>query len=206
MLTDSSDLLARRVDMNSHACTVPLMYFAQQEVTVPITTDAQNSVQSVNLTGFRAGEVKSILLWLTPNTGAGESTPGSGAFNPLQWLAINNVTLTYNGEVFSRFDVGSGPLWALTCAEKSAAFNNVIQNVGNVSQTTPITPWTECPFAQVNVASEKDMKLIHGKPILNAVVNLLFQAPAANTSYILHAMYLYNASLLCSRGSAEYIF
>jgi hypothetical protein len=23
---------------------------------------------------------------------------------------------------------------------------------------------------------------------------------------VLHAMYLYNASLLCSRGSAEYIF
>ena len=51
MLTDSSDLLARRVDMNSHAATVPLMYFAQQEVQVPITSDSGNSLQSVNLTG-----------------------------------------------------------------------------------------------------------------------------------------------------------
>ena len=42
--------------------------------------------------------------------------------------------------------------------------------------------------------------------ILNAVVNLQFQAPVASTAYVLHAMYLYNASLLCSRGSAEYIF
>jgi hypothetical protein len=56
------------------------------------------------------------------------------------------------------------------------------------------------------VPYDKEMKLIHGKPILNAVVNLQFSAPAANTSYVLHAMYLYNASLLCSRGSAEYIF
>ena len=206
MLTDSSDLLARRVDMNSHACTVPLLYFCQQEVTVPITTDSQNSVQSVNLTGFRAGEVKSILLWLTPNSGAGESTPGSGAFNPLQWLAINNVTLTYNGEVFSRFDGGSAPLWNLTAAEKSASFNNVIQTVGSVAQTTPVTPWTECPFSQVYVPAEKDMALIHGKPILNAIVNLQFQAPAVSSSYILHACYLYNASLLCSRGSSEFIF
>ena len=206
MLTDSSDLLARRVDMNSHACCVPLMYFAQQEITVPVTTDAQNSVQSVNLTGFRAGEVKSIVLWLTPNSGAGESTPGSGAFNPLQWLPINSVTLTYNGEVFSRFDSGSAPLWNLTCDEKSAAFNNVIQTPGSVATTTPVTTWTECPFAQVCVPYDKEMKLIHGKPILNAVVNLQFQAPAASTSYVLHAMYLYNASLLCSRGSAEYIF
>jgi hypothetical protein len=36
MLTDSSDLLARRVDMNSHAYTFPLMYFCQQETQVPI--------------------------------------------------------------------------------------------------------------------------------------------------------------------------
>ncbi len=42
--------------------------------------------------------------------------------------------------------------------------------------------------------------------ILNAVVNLQFRAPAASTAYVMHAMYLYNASLLCSRGSAEYIF
>jgi hypothetical protein len=47
---------------------------------------------------------------------------------------------------------------------------------------------------------------VHGKPILNAVVNVSFDVPALSTSYILHAMYLYNASLLCSRGSAEYIF
>jgi hypothetical protein len=50
------------------------------------------------------------------------------------------------------------------------------------------------------------MKLVHGKPILNAVVNVSFDVPTLNTSFILHAMYLYNASLLCSRGSAEYIF
>jgi hypothetical protein len=49
------------------------------------------------------------------------------------------------------------------------------------------------------------MKLLHGKPILNAVVNLEFITPT-NDAYTLHAMYLYNASLLCSRGSAEYIF
>ena len=42
--------------------------------------------------------------------------------------------------------------------------------------------------------------------ILNAVVQFQFRAPAANTAFVLHAMYLYNASLLCSRGSAEYIF
>jgi len=207
MLTDSSDLLARRVDMNSHAATVPLMYFCQQEVQVPVTSDSGNTLQSVNLTGFRAGEVKNIVLWLTPNTPTvQDTTPGSGAFNPLQWPQMGQVTLTYNGEIFSRFDSGSGALWNLACDEKSASYNNAVQTYGSVAVTTPVSYWLDCPFSQVCVPYDKEMKLIHGKPILNAVVNLTFQCPAASTSYTLHAMYLYNASLLCSRGSAEYIF
>jgi hypothetical protein len=208
MLTDTSDLLARRVDMNSHAYTFPLQYFAQQEVQVPITSDANNSQQSVNLTGFRAGEVQSIVLWLTANSGAGESTPGSGAYSPLQWAQMSSITLTYNGEVFSRFDSGSAALWNLSADEKSQAFNNIVATPATTAgvSTTPVSYWQVCPFSQVCVPYDREMKLIHGKPILNAVVNLTFTAPAASSSYILHAMYLYNASLLCSRGSAEYIF
>jgi hypothetical protein len=49
------------------------------------------------------------------------------------------------------------------------------------------------------------MILVLGKPILYAVVNVSLTKPTADP-YTLHAMYLYNASLLCSRGSAEYIF
>jgi hypothetical protein len=205
MMTDSSDLLARRVDMNSHAYTLPLMYFAQQETQVQVTSTSNiTDLLSVNLTGFRAGEVKSIVLWLTT---AANSTPGNGNYDPLRWQPINGVTLTYNGEIFSRFDVGSAALWNLTCDEKTQtlpAYNYQVS--GSVSSATQATPWVDCPFAQVCVPYDKEMKLIHGKPILNAVVNLQFQAPVASTAYVLHAMYLYNASLLCSRGSAEYIF
>jgi len=206
MLTDSSDLLARRVDMNAHALTFPLPYFAQQEVTIPVTSDAGNAQQSVNLTGFRAGEVQRIILWLTPNTTAINTSPGSGAFQPLQWYLPSSLTLTYNGEVFSRFDSGSSQLWNLSTDEKSATYSNSWQTYGSVASTTEPSYWVECPFAQVNLAAERELTLVHGKPILNAVVNLTFTCPAASTAYTLHAMYLYNASLLCSRGSAEYIF
>lgn len=203
MLTDSSDQLARRVDMNTHAYTFPLMYFAQQEVQQQVTG---GTGLSVNLTGFRAGEVKSILLWLTPNN-AGQTTPGSGTFAPLLWYLLNNVQLTYNGEIFSRFDGGSSQLWNLLADEKASVVNTSQQLVGG---TTPafVSSWTECPFSQVNVPYDREMKLVHGKPILNAVVNLQFDTPAAlsGVACTLHAMYLYNASLLCSRGSAEYIF
>ena len=208
MLTDSSDLLARRVDMNSHAYTFPLPYFCQQEVTVPIPGSATSLNQSVNLTGFRAGEVKSIVLWLTENTAAGESTPGSGAFDPLAWYLINNVVLTYNGEIFSRFDAGSAQLWNLTTDQKQNSISYTQYTAGAAVNTTTTFPtyWVECPFAQVALPYDRQSDLVHGKPILNAVVNLTFDVPALSTNYVLHAMYLYNSSLLCSRGSAEYIF
>ena len=203
MLTDTSDLLARRIDMNTHAYTHPLPYFAQQEV--QITLQNATISQSVNLTGFRAGEVKQILLWLTNNT---EQVQSSGAWAPLKWWPIGQVNLTYNGEVFSRYDAGVGQLWNLAADSKSLVANQLAyepQTANTGSVPYPST-WTECPFAQVALPVDKEMLLVHGKPILNAVVNLSFNTPNTSSNFTLHAMYLYNASLLCSRGSAEYIF
>ena len=47
-LTDTSDQLARRVDMNSHALTYPLPYFCQQETQILIN---QTGGQTASLTG-----------------------------------------------------------------------------------------------------------------------------------------------------------
>ena len=202
MLTDTSDLLARRVDMNSHAYTYPLLYFCQQETQIPL--QATTDKQTVNLTGFRAGEVRNIVLWLTLNS---EQTPGSGSFAPHKWYPISQVTLTYNGEIFSRYDVGAGALWNLVSDSKAQLVNANTATPGAGAGTFANfqSVWLDAPFAQVNVPYDKETKLMHGKPILNAVVNLELQTPNGS-QYTLHAMYLYNASLLCSRGSAEYIF
>ena len=205
MLTDTSDLLARRVDMNSHAYTFPLMYFAQQETQIPLVVQSTSTPQSVNLTGFRAGEVKSIVLWLTNNA---TYVPGSGSYNPQNFVAPSNVTLTYNGEVFARYDNSAGGLWNLVCDSKSATVSWAAALSTNAPGTsaTLISSWLDCPFSQVSLPYDKETKLIHGKPILNAVVNVQLLAPQDSNTYTLHAMYLYNASLLCSRGSSEYIF
>jgi hypothetical protein len=205
MLTDTSDTLARRVDMNSHAMTFPLQYFCQQETQVPVSGAG---VQQVNLTGFRAGEVKQIVLWFTPTTVNGVAnaqTVGSGNFNPLYWTSMSDITLTYNGEVFNRFDAGSYALWNAVEDQKLSTVNNyALYTSGAATAATQATPvYVKLDFAQVYVPSQRESVLLHGKPILNAVVQVQFTAPAAG---ILHAMYLYNASLLCSRGSAEYIF
>lgn len=203
MLTDSSDLLARRVDMNSHAYTFPLPYFCQQETQIQIPVGA--GLQSVNLTGFRAGEVREIVLWLTLNT---EQVLGTGVYQGVKWYPIGNLTLTYNGEIFTRFDGGAGQLWNLISDEKASVVNASFYTAGAGAGTVVVgtAPWVVCPFSQVNVPYDREMKLAHGKPILNAVVNLTFTNPEGAGAYTLHAMYLYNASLLCSRGSSDYIF
>ena len=204
MLTDSSDLLARRVDMNSHAMTFPLPYFAQQETLISFTSDAQNNVNFLNLTGFRAGEVKHIVLWLTPTSLQSLST---GNYQPLVWQAMSDIQLTYNGEVFNRFDATSFQLWNTIEDTKSPAVNGLVQaTYAGAGVSTVVSPYVRLDLAQVSIPSERESVLVHGKPVLNAVVGVQFRAPAASTSYILHAMYLYNASLLCSRGSAEYVF
>jgi hypothetical protein len=195
MMSDSADLLARRVDMNSHAYTFPLMYFPQQEVTIGL---ANSTTQNVNLTGFRAGEVQKILLWLTKASDVAENGSHS-------WLPISNVQLTYNGEIYFKTDSSSAQIWNLVCDTKEPGVNTYAQDAsGNWDNV--LSTYVDIPFAQVSVAYDKEIKLVHGKPILNAVVNLSFNTPTAASDYTLHAVYLYNASLLCSRGSSEYIF
>ena len=161
MLTDSSDLLARRVDMNQNAYCYPLMYFAQQEIQIPISNTTE---QSVNLTGFRAGEVRSVLLWLTQTA---DTAPGAGG-NPGPFWTYNmsKVSLNYNGEVFTRYDLGSSAIWALVGDTKTALVNTTAYSYAS-PVTTPTgvqCPWVECPFAQINMAYDKEVKLMHGKP------------------------------------------
>jgi hypothetical protein len=194
-LTDSSDLLSRRVDMNSHAYTFPLLYFAQNEIDIPV---AASVAQSVNLTGFRAGEVRSILLWL-------ESTTANNA-KKLIWGKISDARLTYNGEVFADYRGDNGALWAMLNDTKAPKVDVSTWDDPATPNTSTVLYWTEIPFSTTCVPYDKELKLSHGKPVLNATVQLTFNAPDATGNWKLKAMYLYNSSLLMSRGSAEYIF
>jgi len=201
MMQDSADLLARRMDMNTHAYTFPLKYFPQQETTIQIPTGSTSASapNAVNLTGFRAGEVRNILLWLTKNGEAAE-------YGPWYWQQLGNITLTYNGEIFYTTTSSASQLWNLVTDTKQAGVDLIVPATANsATQSGFVSPWVDIPFAQVNVPYDKEVKLVHGKPILNAVVNLSFTCPTAD-AYTLHAVYLYNSSLLMSRGSSEYIF
>lgn len=196
MMADSADLLARRVDMNTHAYTFPLKYFPQQQVSINLASSA--AVQTVNLTGFRAGEVQKILMFLTKATSVAQN-------GPLYWEPISNITLTYNGEIFYRADGASNQLWNLVNDTKTGAVSGALVNTAG-TWGAGLSYWVEMPFSQAAVPYDKEVKLLGGKPILNAVVNLSLQTATAAADYTLNVVYLYNCSLLCSRGGSEYIF
>jgi hypothetical protein len=196
MMADSADLLARRVDMNTHAYTYPLKYFPQQQVSINLAATADK--QTVNLTGFRAGEVQRIMMFLTKGTNV--------ALNGrLYWEPITNITLTYNGEIFYRADGASNQLWNVVNDTKTGAVSGALVNSSG-TWAAGLSYWVEMPFSQANVPYDKEIKLIGGKPILNAVVNLEMQTATSASDYVLNLVYFYNCSLLCSRGGAEYIF
>ena len=125
---------------------------------------------------------------------------GSHSYQP-----IRDITLTYNGEIFFKSNSTSAQIWNMICDTKEAAISSFKQDgSGGWDDSDGLMTYVDIPFSQVNIPYDKEVKLVHGKPILNAVVNLSFNTPGALSApgdrYTLHAVYLYNASLLCSRG------
>ena len=208
MLNNQSDALARRVDMSVNAYAFPCE-FVQQVVRVPLAAGAGS--QPVTLTGFRSGEVKAIHCWLTrgADQNNAQNTPAGAAYNPFNWYLPSAVVMTYAGDVYARYEYGSSPLWNLINGDKAPAWdNNVVADSG--SQTFTASPalsqWVELPFAQTLVDEDAHHTLVHGRSITNGIVNLQVTPPSSQTDWVLNISYLYNATLLFSQGSCDYVF
>jgi len=214
---NQGDALARRVDMSTHALSYPVT-FTQQEITIPVATTgadiAAGVTQSVTLTGFRAGECRSISAWLTYNgdTGAAQIQ------NPFAWYAPENIVLTYAGERYAVFDRGSGALWNLVNGRLAPQVNDVYltNNAGVVDITTPsVDQWIEMPFAQTFDDLTAHSTYTSGKTITNGIVNLQFTVPTLTKlgaawaggaqNFTLHISYHYNAVLMLTGGTADYV-
>ena len=197
MLNSQSDALARRVDMAENAYAFPCE-FVQQIQRIPLANSA--AAQSVVLTGFRSGEVKSIQCWLTK---------GSDGNNVAAWRLPANIQMTYAGDIYARFDNASSPLWNLINSNKAPAVDAVLvtdAGGGAVANAPFIAQWVELPFAQTHEDEDAHHTLVHGKPITNGIVNLLLTTPTAAADYTLNVSYIYNATLLMSQGTCDYVF
>ena len=207
ILENQGDALARRVDMTSHALSYPIE-FIQQEVVIPL---ANATSQSVVLTGFRSGEVRNIQAWITKDSDA--PAPGVGVIvNPWKWYAPEDVQMTYAGEIYARFDRGSGALWNLVNGKQAPAIPEVLvadAGGGACSVTSPfLGRWIELPFAQTYNDKTAMSTYTAGKPITNGIVNLSFNLPPelpAAADLKLHISYNYNGVLTFSQGTCDYV-
>lgn len=207
ILENQGDALARRVDMTTHALSFPVN-FVQQEVIIPLANQLN---QTITLTGFRSGEVRNIQCWITSD----DDTTGA-IVNPFKWYAPEDMIMTYAGEVYARFDKGSGALWNLVNGRQSSAVNEVLvadAGGGACSITTPyLGRWLELPFAQTYDDLTAHSTYTAGKPITNGIVNLQFNLPQGlaippgpTQPLKLHVSYVYNAVLTFSQGTCDYV-
>lgn len=212
-MINSADLLTAHHDPSSISYTLPLKAFYQQEYT---TTISQATEVTLNLTGFRNGSVRSIVLWLTKNADTPTSAPAAGTawiVNPNLWTAPQGITLSINGEIFYRSKYKSSLLLDLVSNRQPNRLACTAYQNSN-GAITPVTSgytseYVKVDFGQVNDAVFGTSMLVAGKSITNSIVNLTFTPPsdcAAGNPYTLHAMYCYSASLIFAGGNAEYVF
>jgi len=199
--------LANRVDLNTHMYTMPLPTFDQQQVSLQLVGDVSYTVQQPVLTGFRAGEVKKINLWLTRNAVPGELVLGA---NAQLWYAPASVKMLYAGQVYSQFETGSSQMWNLLDGTAPAQVNQsaLSATVAGWTSAPALSQWVELPFAAPSGSDYQSDILVHGKEILNGICNLEVVVPqiSATAGWTLNIVYTYNAVAAFSRGSCEILF
>lgn len=204
-LNNQSDALARRVDMAENAYAFPCE-FVQQVQRIPLLS--QVGPQSVVLTGFRSGEVKNIQCWLTRSSEQPTSGSAPRINNPFSWYAPIDIEMSYAGDIYARYDASSWLLFNLVNGNKTPLVDNIFltQVGGAYTENASTSYWVELPFAQTLEGEGSMNTLVHGKPITNGIVNLTVTTPTAQSDWVLNVSYVYNATLLFSSGTADYVF
>jgi hypothetical protein len=201
IMDDQQDSLARRVDMNTHFYTLPLPSFDQQELIIRL----QNSAipQNQTLTGFRNGQLRSIQMWITK-----DSDTSGDVKNPWKWYRPGDLQVIYGGTVYADYGAGSSALWNLLNGRLSSSANNVDLAVVNDAfvESPVLQEWVSVPFAQPHLQESTTDVLVNGLEVRNGIINVVLRTPTAASDYNLHVVYVYNASLMFSKATCDYVF
>jgi len=200
LMASRDDSLATRENMATHQYVMPVEFVQQLQVVPCASTTA---VQTIVATGFRAGSVKSIEAWLTLDDDNAVTKR-----NPLKWIIPQNLTVTYAGDVYARFDAGISQLWNLVNGKSSPYVNGLtVSYSGGYSTATEQYGWATLPFAQTyDNADSSSFMLVEGLNVTNGIVNIAFSTPTASANYKLNLSYIYNASAVFSQSSCEFVF
>jgi hypothetical protein len=215
LMESRDDSLAARENMATHQYVMPIE-FVQQEQQITGLSVTAGQTTTITATGFRAGSVKSIEMWLTRNTETDPVRSSTGIVAaPLLWYAPTYVQVLYAGDVYARFDAGIGQLWNLINAKHSSvltyAYFTGTSGSSTLTAATASSSWLTLPFAATyDCADSSHFMLVEGLNVTNGIVNIQFQPPLAAsgtiTDYVLHLSYIYNASAVFSQSSCELVF
>jgi hypothetical protein len=199
----NSDLMNSPSD-RSKAYSFPTVAFYQNEVQIPVAAGQTEFL----LTGFRNGEVRSIILWVTDNADTAPTTGAAFARNQFKFVLPTDVQLKYNGTVYYDAPGYSSEFWNLVSTETPSQVANVYPDIsgGAIVRSADTSKWIEIPFSQVYEQLSGAHMYVAGKKIENAVVNLSMVMPDPTKLYTIHAVYAYNCVMMVSGGSCEYAF
>lgn len=201
LMNSRDDSLATRENLATTQYVMPVE-FVQQEQVVPCANTT--GIQTITATGFRSGSVKSIEMWLSD-----DADQGLTKRNFLKTYIPQNITCTYAGDVYARFDNGISQLWNLINGKSSPYVNGLtIAYSGGYSTSTEQYGWATLPFAQTyDVADTSDYGFAEGLAVSNGIVNISFSHPSINSAnWKVHLSYIYGASAVFSQSSCEFVF
>ena len=198
-MVDRGMAISNHVDLNTHELLMPVQ-FDQQELQIAVPAGSATTPAQLVATGFRAGQVKSIQMWLTKN---------SDTANPLFYYAPTEVTVLYSGTIYSQYRNGSSVIWNLLDGTKPPAVSqsrlSITPVTGVFTSEPEVSQYVMLPFGNPTGDDYEAEVLTHGKPILNGLVNLIVTAPT-DDAYTAHVAYVYNSTLVFSKSSAEFRF
>jgi hypothetical protein len=200
-MVDRGMAISNHVDLNTHELTMPLPTFDQQELQVSIPAGSSPQGTQVTLTGFRAGQVKKIQMWMTRTTDLD---------NPLLFYTPKAVTILYAGVIYSQYNDGVGRMFNLLDGTKPSAVNYtalVYNPTGNTwTPTSVLSEYVNLPFGNASGSDYEANVITNGKEILNGLVNAIVVVPDTTTAWTLHVAYVYNATAVFSKSSCELRF
>lgn len=206
---DSGDLM--RMPSGS-AYSFPTKAFYQNEVQIRVGGGAPLVVgptpYSLNLTGFRNGQVRSIFFWVTKDSDTSPATNVPFVKNFTSYYLPTDIELLYNGTVYYRALGTGAQMWSLCNTETPPLLQNTTLSIGgggSIVNTPEVSNWVEMPFSQVFEQLSGAHMYVAGKTISNAVVNLDLSLPD-NAAYTAHFVYSYNCALIIKDRACEYAF
>jgi hypothetical protein len=207
---DRGDLMVASAD-RSKAYSFPTKCFYQNEITVNIPANAttQGSQYNALLTGFRGGQVRDIIMWMTENADTDPAvTTAPFVKNYTNFALPHDLTVTYNGTVYYQAAGTSCIMFNLISTETPSSLEATVLSIsgGDIAETAAIRHWVEVPFGQVYAQQSGSHMFVAGKTVQSAVVNAAFSVPDATKAYTAHFVYVYNCVMLIADGTASYAF